>query len=58
MTVAYIPSEENEADICTKNVSAKLHLRHRGQIRDGVLWLGRLFGPPTIQREDVVMNGE
>ena len=29
LRVGYIPSEENKADICTKNVIAKLHQRHR-----------------------------
>ena len=58
MRVGHIPSEENEADICTKNVSAVLHLKLRGRIRDSKLWLRELFSPPTIQREDVVIYGQ
>ena len=57
LRVAHISSEENEADICTKNVTAALHLKLRGRIRDGKLWLNRLFNPPTTQREDVVIYG-
>ena len=55
MRVGHISSEENEADICTKNVSAPLHLKLRGRIRDSRLWLSKLISPPTIQREDVVI---
>jgi hypothetical protein len=58
LRVGHIPSEENEADICTKNVSAALHLKLKGRIRDSRLWLSSLISPPTIQREDVVIYGQ
>ena len=53
--VGYIPSEENEADICTKNVISKLHQRHRARIRNGTLWLNQLLDFTTTKREDVVI---
>ena len=43
LRVAHIPTDENEADICTKNISAKLHFKHRGRIRNGKLWLYKLL---------------
>ena len=58
LRVGHIPSEENEADICTKNVSSALHLKLKGRIRDSRLWLSNLISPPTIQREDVVIFGQ
>ena len=58
LRVAHIPGEENEADICTKNVTLKLHQKHRERIRKGKLWLLRLCNNPTIQREDVVISDE
>lgn len=56
--MGHIPGDENEADICTKNVSAVLHLKLRGRIRDSKLWMNQLLSPPTIQREDVVIYGQ
>lgn len=58
LRVGHIPTEENEADICTKNVSAVLHLKLRGRIRDNKLWWSSLNSLPTIQREDVVIYGQ
>ena len=58
LRVGHIPGDENEADICTKNVSAVLHLKLRGRIRDSRLWLSKLISPPPIQREDVVIYGQ
>ena len=55
MRVGHIPGDENEADICTKNVSAVLHLKLRGRIRDSKLWLSKLISPSPIQRKDVVI---
>ena len=56
LRVAYIPSEDNEADICTKNINAKLHFKHRGRIRDNKLWFNKLLDSSTTKREDVVMQ--
>ena len=58
LRVAHIPETENEADICTKNVTQQLHQKHRGRIRNGTLWLCDLCNRPTIQREDVVISEE
>ena len=58
LRVGHISTEENEADILTKNVMPALHQKFRGRIRDSSLWLSRLISPPPIQREDVVMNGQ
>ena len=49
-----MPGKENEADICTKNFIARLHQRHRGRIRDGLLWLNHWVNASTTWREDVV----
>jgi hypothetical protein len=56
LRVGYVPSEENEADICTKNVITKLHFKHRSRIRNGTLWLNQLLDFTTTKREDVVMS--
>ena len=58
LRVAHIPGEDNEADICTKNVTNRLHLKHRSRIRHGILWLSKLCNHPPIQREDVVISEE
>ena len=58
LRVAHISGEENEADICTKNVTAAVHLKLRGKIRDSNLWFNKLISPPTIQRKDVVIYGQ
>ena len=58
LRVGHIPTDENEADICTKIVSAVLHLKLRGRIRDSRLWMSNLISPQTIQREDVVIYGQ
>ena len=55
LKVEHIPTDDNEADICTKNTSAVIHHKHRGKVREAKLWLNRVFNPPTIQREDVVI---
>ena len=57
LKVAHIPGDENEADICTKNMTDAMHLKLRGRIRDSRLWFGKMISPPTIQREDVVIYG-
>ena len=56
--VAHIPGEENKADICTKNIIARLHQRHRGRIREGRLWLNQWLNVSTTQREDVMTDSE
>lgn len=58
LRVGYIPSEENEADICTKNIISKLHFKHRSRIRSGVLWLNQLLDFTATKREDVVIFDE
>ena len=55
---AHIPGEENEADICTKNIIVRLHQRHRGRIREGKLWLNQWLNISTTRREDVVTDSE
>jgi hypothetical protein len=56
--VAHVPGEENEADICTKNIISRLHQKHRGRIRDGILWLNQWLNVSTTQREDVVIDNK
>ena len=56
--VAHVPGDENEADICTKNIITQLHKKHRDRIRDGKLWLNQWFHVSTTRREDVVDEGE
>ena len=58
MRVGHIPTDENEADMCIKNIIGKLHQKHRARIRDGTLWLSQLLSLSTRQREDVVINGD
>ena len=48
LRVEYIPTDENEADICTKNTSAIIHHKHRGKVKEGKMWSNRVFNPPTI----------
>jgi hypothetical protein len=37
MTINYVDTNNNEADICTKNVIPTLHEKHRNNIREGQL---------------------
>ena len=53
MEVQHIDGGKNEADICTKNVAARTHEKHRSNIRDGRLNFGNLI--QFALREDVEM---
>ena len=54
LRVEYIPTDMNEAEICTKNTLAITYHKQGGKVREGQIWLNRVFIPPTFQREDVV----
>jgi len=58
LRVAHVLGDENKSEICTMNITAPLHKKHRERIRAGMLWLNQWLNVSTTRREDVVTDRE